>query len=154
MVALVSLLAPTRRPRPEGSHEPPRARWRNLSQLSELQNVVTATATGPTPASKTMAKPSEPAFPSRGKLNHPRIASILGVDRRDYVPLMVCRGLLVCLSLFGLLKCFLAIWRDMALQCSTAEVWLAIFWVMGTPLVPPRGHIGDRLRSNENPSGV
>ncbi|KAL7266501.1 hypothetical protein RUND412_010951, partial [Rhizina undulata] len=88
IVALVSLLAPTRRPSPEGSHEPPRARSRSLSQPSELQNVVTATAKRPTPASKMMANPNEPASPSRGKLNHPRVASILGVDRRYYVPLM------------------------------------------------------------------
>ncbi|KAL7267594.1 hypothetical protein RUND412_009813, partial [Rhizina undulata] len=63
------------------------------TQRSELQNVVTATATRPTPASKTMAKLSEPASPSRGKLKQPRAASIPIVDMRYYVTLMVCPGL-------------------------------------------------------------
>ncbi|KAL7266531.1 hypothetical protein RUND412_010921, partial [Rhizina undulata] len=59
------------------------------TQPSELQIVVTATATRPTPATKTMAKPSERASPSLGKVNNPRVARILGVDRRYYFPLMV-----------------------------------------------------------------
>ncbi|KAL7270424.1 hypothetical protein RUND412_006871 [Rhizina undulata] len=122
IVSLVSLLAPTRRPSTEGSHEAPRGRSRSLSRPSELHDVVIATATRPTPGSKTMAKPIEPESPSREKLNHSRVASFLGVDRRYYVSLMVYRGLSVCPSLFSLLKCFLAIWKDMAFQCSTAEV--------------------------------
>ncbi|KAL7270243.1 hypothetical protein RUND412_007051 [Rhizina undulata] len=67
IVALVSLLACPRRPSPEGSHEPPRTGSRSFSQPSELHNVVAATATWLTPASKTMVKASEPGIEDMAK---------------------------------------------------------------------------------------
>lgn len=68
---------------------------------------------------------------SSGTLQHPRVASILGVERRYHFPLIACRGLSIFPSILGLSKCAFAIWNstNRGFTCSGLELWLAVLWV-------------------------
>lgn len=78
------------------------------------------------------------ASPTSETPQHPRLAVILGIDRRFHYPLLACRSLCFCPSLYGGLKCTAAVWRvfnrrgpavsPAEVGCVTAELWLAILW--------------------------
>lgn len=111
------------------------------------------------PGTQTETSPATPTV-SSSKL-HPRVAVILGVDRKWYLPLVVCRAMSVGPALWWGLRCaftFLAellrirpgsMWREgwVAIVVSSAaadwdverrfrvtEVALAIMWVCSLPL--------------------
>ncbi|KAI5844704.1 hypothetical protein BZA05DRAFT_421637 [Tricharina praecox] len=67
-----------------------------------------------------------------GDFQHPRVASVLGVPRRYRFPLLVCRGLSIGPSLFGLARCIYEAWNSKAGQdfvCAEVELWLAAVWL-------------------------
>lgn len=68
---------------------------------------------------------------------HPRLAVVLGIDPRYRHPLLACRSLCFCPSVWGTIKCIVAVWRvfdrrrdNAEFGCVAAELWLAILWVV------------------------
>ncbi|TGZ77663.1 hypothetical protein EX30DRAFT_374451 [Ascodesmis nigricans] len=71
--------------------------------------------------------------PSRPKLKHPRVASILGVGKKWHWPLIICRGLSLCPSILGAAKIAFALIErlernKLRVGCVDVELVLAALW--------------------------
>jgi len=78
------------------------------------------------------AAPADEEDDDDGDFQHPRVASVLGIPKGYRFPLMVCRGLSLGPSLFGLSRCIYEAWNSKAGQgfvCAEVELWLASVWV-------------------------
>lgn len=131
-----------------------------LSNIASCARSASPSTPSPSPSSSAVLPPSQgsdASSPERDVANplHPRVAVILGVDRRWYIPLLVCRALSVLPAAWWGLRCaftFLAellrirptLWQggwmaaivsgaavdwDVERRYRVTEVALAIIWV-------------------------
>lgn len=114
-----------------------------LSQLSRTPSSVFALAFTPSRSSPRGRQPSlevvtSPTTPTwQDPPQHPRLAVVLGIDPRYRHPLLACRSLCFCPSIWGTFKCIAAVWQvfdrrkdNVEFGCVATELWLAILWVV------------------------